>query len=191
MGGGPQKGTVEKCDVTLRRSLLLAQPSSPLAMALREETVHGWSCKFYNGDVVKIGTKASRFTLKVPADELSWFATRLRAELIRRELASATELRVDAAGEAAMAAKAAAAANQAAQRAASKRAAANRAESPRRKAAAKVEAAAHHEMVAGSKRKLAEAELKLAKVTAKVAQAVPLVAGMAKVAPVPLQTKLH
>ena len=62
-------------------------------MALREETVHGWSCKFYQGDVVKIGTKASRFTLKVPADEVSWFATRLRAELIRRELASATEMR--------------------------------------------------------------------------------------------------
>jgi phage-related minor tail protein len=160
-------------------------------MALREETVHGWSCKFYQGDVVKIGTKASRFTLKVPADEVSWFATRLRAELIRRELASATELPVDEAGEAALAAKAAAAGKRAAERAASQQTAADRAASPRRKAAAKVEAAAHHEMIAGQKRKLAEAELKYAKVTAKVAQAAPLVAGLAKVASAPLQTKLE
>jgi phage-related minor tail protein len=160
-------------------------------MALHEETVHGWSCKFYQGDVVKIGTKASRFTLKVPADEVSWFATRLRAELIRRELASATELPVDEAGEAALAAKAAAAGKRAAERAASQQTAADRAASPRRKAAAKVEAAAHHEMIAGQKRKLAEAELKYAKVTAKVAQAAPLVAGLAKVASAPLQTKLE
>ena len=72
-------------------------------MALREETVHGWPCKFYANDVVKVGTKATRFTLKVPADEVSWFATRLRAELIRRELAVAAELPTDRAGEAAMA----------------------------------------------------------------------------------------
>ena len=153
--------------------------------------MHGWSCKFYQGDVVKIGTKASRFTLKVPADEVSWFATRLRAELIRRELASATELPVDEAGEAALAAKAAAAGKRAAERAASQQTAADRAASPRRKAAAKVEAAAHHEMIAGQKRELAEAELKYAKVTAKVAQAAPLVAGLAKVASAPLQTKLE
>jgi hypothetical protein len=162
-----------------------------VGMALREETVHGWSCKFYHGDVVKIGTKASRFTLKVPADELSWFGTRLRAELIRRELASASELRVDEAGEDAMAAKAAGAAKQAAQRVALKQATANRAASPRRKAAAKVEAAAHHETVAGQKRKLAEAELKLAKVTAKVAQAAPLVAGLAKMAPAKLHSLMN
>ena len=116
---------------------------------------------------------------------------RLRAELIRRELAVAAELPTDGAGEAAMAAKAAAAAKQAAQLAASKQITAGRAASPRRKAAAKVEAAAHHEMIAGQKRKLAEAELKYAKVTAKVAQAAPLVAGLAKVASAPLQTKLE
>jgi len=159
-----------------------------VGMALREETVHGWSCKFYHDDVVKLGTKASRFTLKVPADELSWFGTRLRAELIRRELASASELRVDEAGEDAMAAKAAGTAKQAAQRAALKQATANRAASPRRKA---VEAAAHHETVAGQKRKLAEAELKLAKVTAKVAQAAPLVAGLAKMAPAKLHSLMN
>ena len=157
----------------------------------RDETVHGWPCKFYANDVVKVGTKATRFTLKVPADEGSWFATRLRAELIRRELAVAAELPTDGAGEAAMAAKAAAAAKQAAQLAASKQITAGRAASPRRKAAAKVEAAAHHEMIAGQKRKLAEAELKYAKVTAKVAQAAPFVAGLAKVASAPLQTKLE
>ena len=125
-----------------------------------DETVHGWPCKFYANDVVKVGTKATRFTLKVPADEGSWFATRLRAELIRRELAVAAELPTDGAGEAAMAAKAAAAAKQAAQLAASKQIAADRAASPRWKAAAKVEAAVHHEMIAGQKRKLAECSLR-------------------------------
>ena len=65
----------------------------------REETVHGWPCKFYANDVVKVGTKATRFTLKVPADEGSWFATRLRAELIRRELVVAAELPTDGAGD--------------------------------------------------------------------------------------------
>ena len=53
-----------------------------------------------------VGTASDRFTIKVPADESSWVATRLRAELIKRELATATELPVDEAGEAAMAAKA-------------------------------------------------------------------------------------
>ena len=74
---------------------------------LRSETVHGVVCKFYDGCVVKVGTTAAaRFTIKVPADEATWFSTRLRAELIKRELATATELPVDEAGEAAMAAKA-------------------------------------------------------------------------------------
>lgn len=69
-------------------------------------------CKFYDGGVVKVGTSAaSRFTVKVSADEESWFPTRLRAELIKRGLASASDLSVDEAGEAAMAAKSAAAAN--------------------------------------------------------------------------------
>ena len=121
-------------------------------MALREETVHGWSCKFYNGGVVKVGTKATRFTLKVPTDEVSWFSTRLRAELIKRELATADELTVDEAGEAAMATKAAGAAAVAATKAALRKAVADEAASPRKKAAARVEAAAHHEQLAAAKR---------------------------------------
>jgi hypothetical protein len=114
-------------------------------MSLRDETVHGWPCKFYANDVAKIGKKATRFTLKVPADEVSWFATRLRAELIRQELAVAAELPIDEAGEAVMAAKAAAAAKKAEQRTDSKQAAAERAASPRRKAVAKLEAAARRD----------------------------------------------
>ena len=76
-------------------------------------------CKFYDGGVVKVGTSAaSRFTVKVSADEESWFPTRLRAELIKRGLAPASDLSVNEAGEAAMAAKSAAAAKEAAKRAA-------------------------------------------------------------------------
>ena len=75
---------------------------------LRTDHIHGWACKFYDRDVVMVGTGADRFTIKVPTDELSWVATRLRAELIKRELATAEELPTDEAGEAAMAAKSAA-----------------------------------------------------------------------------------
>ena len=85
--------------------------------------MHGVQCKFYDGDVVKVGTTAARFTIKVPADEASWFSTRLRTELIKRKLAEAAELPVDEAGEAAMAAKAAEVAKAAERRAASKEAA--------------------------------------------------------------------
>ena len=42
-----------------------------------------WSCSFYDNGGVTVGTrKATRFTIKVPADEGWWFSTRLRAELI-------------------------------------------------------------------------------------------------------------
>ena len=61
---------------------------------LRTETIHGVVCKFYDGGMVKVGTSAaSRFTVKE-----SWFPTRLRAELIKRGLASASDLSVDEAG---------------------------------------------------------------------------------------------
>ena len=155
--------------------------------------MHGWPCKFYADDVVKVGTKATRFTLKVPADEVSWFATTqvtCRADQTRAGRGGRAPDRSGRRGCHGRA-KAAAAAKQAAQLAASKQITAGRAASPRRKAAAKVEGAVHHEMIAGQKRKLAEAELKYAKVTAKVAQAAPFVAGLAKVASAPLQTKLE
>ena len=97
-----------------------------------------------------VGTAADRFTIKVPIGEAWWFATRLRADLIKRELATADELPIDEAGEEAMAAKAAAKARGAAEKAASKKAAAP----PRKKAAAKLEAAQHHESVASQKRQL-------------------------------------
>ena len=165
-------------------------------MALREETVHGWSCKFYNGGVVKVGTKATRFTLKVPTDEVSWFSTRLRAELIKRELATADELTVDEAGEAAMATKAAGAAAVAATKAALRKAVADEAASPRKKAAARVEAAAHHEQLAAAKRTQAECDLAQAgldSLRAKVARVAPLAAQLANVTPAAavLQTKLE
>lgn len=162
----------------------------------REETVHGWPCKFYDGDVVKVGTKAARFTLKVPTDEVSWFSTRLRAELIKRELATADELPVEEAGEAAMAAKAEGAAAAAEKKAVLKKAAADGAASPRKKAAARVAAAAHHEMVAATKRAWAECDLAQAKhdsLRAKVARVAPLAAQLADVAPAAavMQTKLE
>ena len=120
-------------------------------------------CKFYDGGVVKVGTSAaSRFTVKVPADEESWFSTRLRAELIKRELATASELAVDEVGEAAMAAKAAASAEEASKRAAWKKAVAAEAAEPRRQAAAALESAEHAERIAGHKRALAEKNLELA-----------------------------
>tara|TARA_B110000046_G_scaffold93490_1_gene101431 strand:- start:97 stop:711 length:615 start_codon:yes stop_codon:yes gene_type:complete len=130
---------------------------------LRTETIHGVACKFYDGGVVKVGTgAASRFTIKVPADEESWFPTRLRAELIKRGLASASELSVDEAGEAAMAAKSAAAEKEAAKRAAWTRAKAEEVADPRRRAAAALESAEHSERIAGHKRALAEKNLELA-----------------------------
>ena len=55
---------------------------------LSTEKVHGWPCKFYDDGLVKVGTKTDRFTIRVLADEGAWFATRLRAELIERELAT-------------------------------------------------------------------------------------------------------
>ena len=45
-----------------------------------------------------VGTTARRFTMNVPADETSWVATRLPAELIKRELANAEELPIGGAG---------------------------------------------------------------------------------------------
>ena len=130
---------------------------------LRTETIHGVVCKFYDGGVVKVGTSAaSRFTIKVPADEESWSSTRLRAELIKRELATADDLSVDEAGKAAMEAKAAATAKEADKRAAWKQAVADKAADPRQQAAAALEAAEHSERVAGHKRALAEKNLELA-----------------------------
>ena len=120
-------------------------------------------CKFYDGGVVKVGTSAaSRFTVKVSADEESWFPTRLRAELIKRGLASASDLSVDEAGEAAMAAKSAAAAKEAAKRAAWKRPKADEVADPRRRAAAALESAEHSERIAGHKCALAQTNLELA-----------------------------
>ena len=75
---------------------------------LREEKIHGWPCKFYDNGVVMVGTTADRFSIKLLADEGAWFATKLRAELVARELATEEELPIDEAGEAAMATKEAA-----------------------------------------------------------------------------------
>ena len=130
---------------------------------LRTEKVHGVQCKFYDGDVVKVGTTAARFTIKVPADEASWFSTRLRTELIKRKLAEAAELPVDEAGEAAMAAKAAEVAKAAERRAASKEAAAA-ASSPRKKAAAALEQAMSHAQLAEKQYEVAEVQAKVARV---------------------------
>ena len=128
---------------------------------LRSETVHGVVCKFYDGCVVKVGTTAAaRFTIKVPADEATWFSTRLRAELIKRELATAAELPIDEAGEAAMAAKAAAKAREADSKQASKTIADVAA--AKVKAASTVDAARYHEKVAEHKRRRAEMQLKVA-----------------------------
>ena len=130
---------------------------------LRTETAHGVVCKFYDGGIVKVGTTAAcRFTIKVAPDEECWFSTRLRAELITRELAMADELPVDEDGEAAMAAKAAATAKEAERRLAWKKLVANEAADPRRQAAAALEAAEHSERIAGHKRDLAEKQLELA-----------------------------
>jgi len=148
---------------------------------LRTEKVHGVQCKFYDGDVVKVGTTAARFTIKVPADEASWFSTRLRTELIKRKLAEAAELPVDEAGEAAMAAKAADVAKAAERRAASKEAASAAASSPRKKAAAALEQAMSHAQ-------LAEKQYEVAEVQAKVARVWKAASTLAKAAPKAAQT---
>ena len=161
---------------------------------LRSETVHGVVCKFYDGCVVKVGTTAAaRFTIKVPADEATWFSTRLRAELIKRELATATELPVD---EAAMAAKAEAVGKADTDRAAQLDAYLKAEASPRKQAAIALEQAASHAQLAESKRKLAEKRLEVAQVrakVAKVAQAATAAASLAKTIPqaAPLQAKLE
>ena len=144
---------------------------------LRTETVHGWRCNFYDNGGVTVGTRAAdRFTIKVPADEVSWFATRLRAELIERELATAEELPMDEAGEAAIAAKAAAKARAAATKAAQQRV--NTAVAANAKAEAALKAAKHDEELAPRKRELAELKVKHAGTKVKVAKALPLVAGL-------------
>ena len=122
---------------------------------LRTETIHGWPCKFYDNGRVNVGTRAAdRFTINLPADEEPWFSTKLRAELIERELATAEELPVDEAGEAAMAAKAAAKEHKTVQSAAAKKVAASTA--AKEKAAAAVEAGKYDESMARLKRKRAE-----------------------------------
>ena len=143
---------------------------------VKEDRVHGHVCKFYDGGVVKVGTSAARFTIKVPADEVWWFSTRLRAELIKRELVNAEELPRNEAGEAALTAKQMAVAAGTAKRAALKDAAS----SPQKRAAARLEAAVHHAALAETKRQLAESEYGLAVVKSKVAKVAPLVTDLAK-----------
>ena len=159
---------------------------------LRAETIHGWPCKFYDNGVVWVGTTANRFTMNVPADESSWVATRLRAELIRRELATADELAIDEDGEAAMAAKSAAKASATMEKNAKAKAAA----SPRKKAAAVLEAAQRQERMAEGKRRLAEHDVYIAKEKHKVAKALSAVAKAADTAELssvaaPIQAKME
>ena len=164
---------------------------------LRTETIHGWPCKFYDDGLVKVGTKADRFTIRVPVGEGAWFAARLRAKLIEKELATAEELPMDEAGEAAMAACNAAKLHAAALTAASK--IAREADSKRGRLEAALDAAMHHEETAGLKRERAELKLQLAEghhsmatTRLKVAKIQPVVAKMAKTNPTAaaLQTKL-
>ena len=157
---------------------------------LRTETIHGVVCKFYDCHVVKVSTGADRFTIRVPTDELLWVATRVRAELIARELATAEELPIDDAGEAAMAANAAAKARAAAAKAACRMA--EQAASKREEAAAALDAAKHHEDVAGLKRQMAETQFKMADMRAKVARAaVPLMSEATATSKAPIQAKLE
>ena len=161
---------------------------------LRTENIHNVVCKFYDGGVVKVGTAGDRFTIRVPAEEEPWFATRLRAELIRRELATAEEPPMDEAGEAAMAASVAAKAHAADLQAASKIVKA--AAAVEAKAAARMAGAEQDVMKAEHKRELAkmqgEHEIKMADMKAKVARLVPLASQLARVEPkaAALQTKL-
>ena len=158
---------------------------------LRTENIHNVVCKFYDGGVVKVGTAGDRFTIRVPAEEELWFGTRLRAELIRRELAMAEELPIDEAGEAAMASNAAAKARAAASKAALKLvkdAAAAKAEAESALAGAEYD-------VAKAELKRGRAELKLNDATfkAKVAKLVPVVSHLAQQTPeaAPLQAKME
>ena len=128
-----------------------------------------------------IGTASDRFTIKVPADELAWVATRLRAELIKRELATAAELAIDEAGEAAMAAKAAAKEQKAAQMAAAKKVQACSA--AKKQAAAAVEAAKYDESKARLKRMQAENTLLEAKMAKKISKVEQLAATPGPVQP--------
>ena len=157
--------------------------------------IHGYECKFYDGDVVKVGTTADRFTIKVPAEESSWVATRLRAELIARELATAEELPMGEVGEAAMAAKATAKARGAASKAATKMV--KEAAAADARAAAALAAAEQDVKRAEHKRELAfitaQHEAKVRPLKAKAAR---LVTSMAQVASVetkvaPLQATLE
>jgi phage protein D len=159
---------------------------------LRTETVHGIVCKFYDRDIVKVGTTAAaRFTIKVSADEVWWFSTRLRAELIKRELASAKELATDEKGEAAMAAKVDATAKAAAESALRLEAHRKAEASPRKRAAAALEQAESHAELAEQKRKLAKAWHNLTVVQAKVAQVGKVAGDLAQVAPKPVQAQLQ
>ena len=144
---------------------------------------------------VMVGTAADRFTIKVPADESWWVATRLRAELIKRELATAADLPMDEAGEAAMAAKAAAKARASATKAAAKTV--KVAEAAKTTAAVALNAARYHEAVAGPKRRQAEVNLELACTSVKLAKALPVVSALAQQLPeiapeaAPIQAKLE
>ena len=91
------------------------------------------------------------------------------AELIRRELATADELVVDEAGEAAMAACNAAKTRATASKAASK--VAREANIKKERLAAALDAAKQNEANAGLKRQLAQGRLKIADMQAKVAKA--------------------
>ena len=158
---------------------------------LREEKIHGWPCKFYDNGVVMVGTTADRFSIKLLADEGAWFATKLRAELVARELATAEELPIDEAGEAAMATKEAAKA-----RARAMKAALNitiKAEAVHARAAAALARAELDVEFAPLKRDLAEKEFKIAQKEAKVAKLAPVLAQAAEHMPkaASLQTKLE
>ena len=156
---------------------------------LRTETIHGVSCKFYDNAVVMLGTTTDRFSLHMPADQSSWFSTRLRAELIRRELATADELVVDEAGEAAMAACNAAKARKTASKAASK--VAREANIKKERLAAALDAAKQNEANAGLKRQLAQGRLNIADMQVKVAKAAtPLMSEQATSKTAPLRATL-
>ena len=126
----------------------------------RDETVHGWPCKFYANDVVNGRHEGHSLHSEGAGRRGVVVCHQVTCRADQTRTGRGGELPTDGACEATMAAKAAAAAKQAAQLAASKQIAADRAASPRRKAAAKVEAAVHHEMIAGQKRKLAESSLR-------------------------------
>ena len=166
---------------------------------LRTETIHGWVCKFYDNDRVMVGTTARRFTMNVPADETSWVATRLRTELIARELATAEELPIDLAGEAALASKAAAKVRAAAEKAAAKickdaAVATAAAEAALARATADVQKAPLKRDIAELKLDIAQKKAKVAEVKKdKAAMVAPVLAQAAQHIPeaAALQTKLE